>query len=212
MVLDGKLVRIVVYDCDGVLFDSKRANAAFYNRVLERFSLPHMTPAQLEFVHVSTTEEAIDYLFSNSPLGKDALEFAKTVNNDPFIALMDMEPHVIETLESLRPRYATAIATNRGRSMPQVLREHGLEHLFDFVVTTNDVKNPKPHPESLLKILNHFNVQPGEAVYIGDAEVDQQLARAAHVPFMAYKNPALHAPVNLQDHLDLLKILEGRAL
>jgi HAD superfamily hydrolase (TIGR01509 family) len=107
----------------------------------------------------------------------------------------------------LRPAYRTAIATNRGKSLPLVLQELGLADLFDLTISSYEVAKQKPHPECLLKILEHFRVEPGEAMYIGDARVDLLASRRAGVTFVAYKNPDLEAGYHLQDHLDLLKIL-----
>ena len=37
-------LRGVIFDCDGVIIDSKEANTTFYNSVLHHFGLPSMTP------------------------------------------------------------------------------------------------------------------------------------------------------------------------
>jgi HAD superfamily hydrolase (TIGR01548 family) len=54
---------------------------------------------------------------------------------------------------------------------------------FRTVVTMDDVKNIKPHPEGLLKILGRRD--PATAVYLGDNIDDALAARDAGVPFMA---------------------------
>ena len=111
-------------------------------------------------------------------------------------------------LTRLRPRHRTAIATNRGKSLPLVLSNLGLEDLFDLTVSAYDVTRPKPHPECLLRILIHFRLEPEEALYIGDSPVDQEVAAAAGVPFAAYKNPGIKARYHFQSHLDLLPVLK----
>ena len=203
-----KQPKVIIYDCDGVLFDSKGANEAFYNHILSHFGIPSLRPEQLEFVHSSTAIEALDYLFPSSSLREKAQDYRHTVDYRTFIPLMRLEPHVREVLERLRSKHRTAIATNRSHTMPSVLQKHGLDELFDVVVTSIDVCEPKPHPEIVWKILRHFNICPDEALYVGDTEVDQLLCQRAGVPFIAYKNRNLKALHHLQDHLDLLKLLE----
>ena len=39
----------VIFDCDGVLLDSRESNSIFYNRVLAVFGLPPMTPEQEKY-------------------------------------------------------------------------------------------------------------------------------------------------------------------
>ncbi len=58
----------------------------------------------------------------------------------------------------------------------------GTRH-FRTVVTMDDVKRKKPHPDGLLKILGRR--EPDEALYVGDNVDDALAARDARVPFMA---------------------------
>ena len=200
-------IRAVIYDCDGVLIDSRRANQAFYNHILKHFGRPEITPAQMTQAQFLTSRETIDLLFAGTPWLAEAQAYHETVDNAPFLPLLSLEPHIKETLAELRPSYRTAIATNRGRSLPLVLERLGLTEFFDLTVSSLDITHPKPHPECLLAVIKHFGIQPQEALYIGDAEVDRQVAARAGVPFIAYKNPALEAIHHLQDHLGLLQIL-----
>ncbi len=202
------MFQVIIYDCDGVLIDSRESNQAFYNHILARFGLPPLTEAQLEVVHASTARGAIDYLFAGHPGLAAAQAYQRTINNDPFLRLIRPEPHIREVLIRLRPRFATAIATNRGKSLPLVLKNLGLADLFDLAVSAYDVTRPKPDPECLSKILTHFRAAPAAALYIGDSQVDREVAAAAGVSFAAYKNAALTARYHLEDHRDLLPVLE----
>jgi len=202
------LFQVIIYDCDGVLIDSRDSNRAFYNHILERFGLPALTEAQLEVVHVSSAQGAIDFLFQGHPRREEAQAYQKTINNDPFLPLIRLEPHIREVLLRLRSRHRTAIATNRGKSLPLVLKSLGLEDLFDLTISASDVSRPKPHPECLFRILGHFRLEPEAALYIGDSFLDQEVAATAGVPFAAYKNPGLPARYHLPDHLDLLPLLK----
>ncbi len=202
------MLQVIIYDCDGVLIDSREANRAFYNHILARFGLGHLTEAQLEVVHVSTAQGAIDFLFQGHPRREAAQAYQKNINNDPFLPLIRPEPHIREVLMRLRPRYRTAIATNRGKSLPLVLRNLDLDGLFDLTVSAYDVTRPKPDPECLEKILAHFRLESEAALYVGDSALDQEVAAAAGVPFAAYKNPGLTARYHLKSHLDLLPVLK----
>ena len=211
--LNGKLKTengkpsLIIYDCDGVLIDSRRSNEAFYNHILAHFGLAPLTPEQLDLVHASTAQQAVDFLFKGTPWLAAAQDFQRQIDNGPFLALIRPEPHIREVLARLRPAYHTAIATNRGKSLPLVLTTLGLDKLFDLTVSCYDVTHPKPHPECLLKILQHFRVRPDEALYVGDSEVDRLVAEAAGVPLAAYKNSGLRARYHLREHLELLAIL-----
>jgi HAD superfamily hydrolase (TIGR01509 family) len=198
---------VIIYDCDGVLIDSRRANQAYYNYILAHFGRRPLTEEQLDLVHSATAESAVHFLFQGTPWLAQAQDFQRRLDNAPFLSLIRLEPHVREVLERLRPAYRTAIATNRGKSLAQVLNTLGLDGLFDLTVSCYEVRRPKPHPECLQKILRHFRLRPDQALYIGDSEVDRQVAREAGVPLAAYKNPSLRTPYHLRDHQELLGLL-----
>ena len=61
---------------------------------------------------------------------------------------------------------------------------------FRTVITMDDVKRKKPHPDGLLKILGQRD--PRTALYVGDNIDDALAARDARVPFMAILPPSAH--------------------
>lgn len=201
--------KVIIFDCDGVLFDSKDANIAFYNHILSQFDLPPMTEEEVEYVHVSTAEGALRYLLTgrDPQLMEKVLNHRPRIDYTPFIHLMHMEPNLKELLTALPRHIKRAISTNRSYTIGDVLRIHGLEGEFDLVVSALDVKNPKPDPESVLKILNHFAVVPTEVLFVGDSTMDQQAAQGAGVPFIAYKNRSLQADYYIDDLLAVKEIL-----
>jgi phosphoglycolate phosphatase len=190
----------VVFDCDGVMFDSRQANINFYNHVLQHFCLPPMTDEKVSFVHMHTAEESIREIFAGTPFVDQAQAYRWKIDYTPFIRDMVMEHGLKQLLDLLKPSFGLAVATNRSNTIGTVLSSNGLESYFDIVVSSQDVKNPKPHPEPLLKILQFFAIGPREAFYVGDSMVDYETARAAAVPFIAYKNRVLDAAHHV-DHL-----------
>lgn len=200
-------IKVVAFDCDGVLFDSADANTAYYNQILRRFGKPDMTPGQVSYAHMHTADEVMTYLFADRSLRDRANTFRGEMGYLPFIEHMRIEPHLKELLMLLRPKFKTAIATNRTNTMPYVLRAHGLEGMFDHVVTAQDVNRPKPDPEMLTNILAFFKVEPRETIYVGDSELDEQAAKAAGIPLVAYGNPALAAAYHIGSFKELAAML-----
>jgi len=191
------LLKLIAFDCDGVLFDSRAANIAFYNAILQQFGLPPLTPIAVEYVHSHTVFASLEYLFRDYPDLDAVRQFARTLDYHPFIPMMVEEPYLREFLEFLRPNFASALATNRSTTTRAVLKYHRLEEHFDLVISALDVSRPKPDPESFWRILNHFGLEPQEAIYIGDSRVDEEFARNAGVPLVAYRNPELQANYHL---------------
>jgi HAD superfamily hydrolase (TIGR01509 family) len=204
-----KNIKVVIFDCDGVIFDSQLANAAFYNAVLEHFGKPKLRDTQLRYVHMHTAEESINLLFRKDQRLADAQRYRLSMDYAPFSKYIVLEPNLFEILKYLRPRFKTALCTNRSASTDTVLGHHKLTRYFDMVVSALDVQNPKPHPEPILRILNNFGIGSHEAIYVGDSEVDQKAANGAGVIFVSYKNRDLNATHYIDSLTELKEILEA---
>jgi HAD superfamily hydrolase (TIGR01549 family) len=197
--------KIVAFDCDGVLFDTEQANRVYYSTILRHFGRPGVTDKQFAFVHMHTIFESLAYLFPDEKSLTAAHDFRKTMDYQNFMSYFIMEPHLVSLLEKLRPQFKTAIATNRSDTMNRLLAEFDLDGFFDLVVTASDVERPKPHPDVLLKISDHFEAPPQEVIYVGDSRLDELAAKAAGMPLIAYRNPTLSALY----HVNHLNEVEG---
>ena len=200
--------KVVAFDCDGVMFDSREANRAYYDHLLERFHLPAMTPDQLALAHMHTVDEVLLHLIPDASKRETVNAYRRQIGYQPFLKFMRMEPDLVPLLERLRPRYRTAVATNRTDTMARVLDENRIGHLFDLVVCALDVRFPKPHPDALNRVVDHFSVTPAQVIYVGDSHVDESAASSAGVPFVAFRNPALTADHHI-DHLSEVAGLVG---
>ena len=200
-------IKVVAFDCDGVMFDTTKANMAYYNEILQHFGRPTLTPDQFAYCHSHTADQSISYLFNDDKRFKEAQQYRKSMSYIPFLKYMVVEPHLKLLLEKLRPRYKTAIATNRSNTMDRVLSEHGLEGYFDLVVSSSDVDRPKPYPDPLIKILEYFEIEASNALYVGDSELDEIAAKAAGVPFVAYQNRSLLANFHIKSLKEIAQIL-----
>jgi len=194
-------ISAVIFDCDGVMFDSRQANINFYNHLLARFNLPPINEEQVPFVHMHTADESVRYLFHGTLHTEEAQSYRLDMDYTSFIKDMIEEPGLKELLRKLQPRFGLAVATNRSNTINDVLERHGLKAFFDIVISSLDVHKPKPHPEAIFKILNFFQLSPKQCIYVGDSLVDYETALAAGVPFISYKNEELEADY----HADLLE-------
>lgn len=195
--MSAPVYRAVIFDCDGVMFDTAEANQAYYNAVLAHFAKPLLTPSQFTYVHSHTVDDSIAHLFETPTATAAAQTYRKAMSYLPFITHMQMEPDLIPLLSRLRTACRTAIATNRTDTMARVLAQFELTALFDMVVCAHDVPRPKPAPDSLMHILAAFDLRPDQSLFIGDSSVDEGAAAAAGVPFAAYRNPSLQADYHI---------------
>jgi HAD superfamily hydrolase (TIGR01509 family) len=203
-----KDIKVVAFDCDGVLFDTEEANWAYYNHLLKHFGRPTMTPEQFAYAHQHTLNESIAYLFKDKDAIAAVYDYRQTMDYSAYLKLLKVEPDLVPLLTKIRAKLKTAIATNRSDTMNRLLAEFALTEYFDLVVTSFDIRRPKPYPDALLKILDHFDIEAHQALYVGDSQVDVEAARAAEIPFVAFRNETLPTEYHIGSLKELEEILE----
>lgn len=201
------LPEVVVFDCDGVLFESREANIRFYNHVLERFGRPPVRADQVGYIHMHSAKESLEYLLGSSRDLEAAWAYCQSLDFRIFNRYMRKEPGLDDLLRYLKPRCRVALATNRTVSTRDLLASFELDGAFDLIVTAADVARPKPHPESMEKILKAFRTLPHHVLFVGDSPVDARLAQDTGVVFAAYKNPSLPAHLHVSSFGDLQAFL-----
>lgn len=202
---------MVIYDCDGVIFDSQEAVLAYYDYVCETFNISKIDRTDANAVSMAmmkTNEEILNLLTKDQTLVAEMLEFAKNMNFKKFLDHMILEPDMVNTLEALTEKgIVNTIFTNRGHSLHYLLEHFELACYFSYRVTSFDVEKPKPSAEGLYKILSHFNLSKEDVLYIGDSNNDYFAAVEANVDFIAYKNKLGDSPI-IHNHMEILNYLK----
>ena len=86
----------------------------------------------------------------------------------------DAYPEVAETIAALQQRWTTAILSNADDDylLPQLAR---IGLTFPVVLSSEMIGAYKPHPLPFLRVLKALEVEPQEAVYVGDNPFDDVL-------------------------------------
>jgi len=202
------MLKLVVFDCDGVMFSSRESNRLYYNHLLQAFSCPPMDEDELNYVHIHNVHNSVAHIFRNhGRIAPEAIDaYRRRLDYTPYLRSMAMEPDLITFLELIKPRYRTAISTNRTDTMEIILDTFALRPWFDLVVTALTAPRPKPAPDGLEMILAHFQVRPEEAIYIGDSEIDREHCAGVGVDLIAFRNRVLDARYHVDDFMSIVSL------
>lgn len=200
-------MRGIIFDCDGVMFDTRDCNMQYYNLILNNMGLPPMTPSQEDYVHVATVGQSLEHIIPRNrwheiPAARKTVDYVSEI-----MPLMRPEPGLFELLQTLRSlNIRMAVYTNRTNSMELVLEKWNIAHNFFPVITAQKVKG-KPHPEGGFRILEAWGAKADEVAFIGDSTADQGAAAGSGIPFWAFKNPTLHAQRHIPDFWSVRRVL-----
>jgi len=205
-----KDVKMVIYDCDGVIFESKKANLEYYNYILKKFNIPPVSesnPEHMKVLHTYSNDEVFKYFIQNKALQQKIIKYSKTVDYSKFYNYMEIEKNFFKCCNVLKEnKIKIAVATNRSISFAGILKFFGLSKVIDDYVTTLDVKHPKPHPDMLNLLVERNNLKPFHTIFIGDSMVDFQASKSAKIKFIGYKI-SIENCTRIDDHIQLLEIL-----
>lgn len=183
------MIKAVVFDIDGVLIDSFDANLKFFQDLLAKAGYnPPTKEKYLPIFHLSMFDVVKDLTKLSSDkeisrIWKIGISPEFKYPNHLLKAQKDLE----KTIRKLKQEYLLGIATSRvkeGIGRVPILSQ--LQKHFQATVSYEDTVNHKPHPEPLLLACTKLNVNPSEAVYIGDVENDLIAGKAAGMKVIVF--------------------------
>lgn len=177
--------KLIIFDCDGVLFETAEANLAYFNKCLEIAGYEKVPEEMIHKVQYMSVKQLIDIFITDKIKAERMFELSQSVPYDQFIPEIRANFNFDEILLPLREKYYLAVATNRGRSIDTLFAYFNLYRYFHFKISTINAR-PKPDPDMIIKCLNYFNINNEEAVFIGDSESDSECAENAAVDFFWY--------------------------
>lgn len=178
--------KVIIFDFDGTLCDTRSNIIIAFRATMERLDLDMRDEETCGATIGLTLRDGFKSMY---PMLDDAaidhcVDTYRQIFAERRKELMpSLFPGVKETLEELHKRgHRMTIATSRlTDSLMLFMRHHGIDHYFEYAVGSDSVTNHKPHPESALKTLAALNVEPSEAIMVGDMPVDVAMAHNAGI-------------------------------
>lgn len=174
------MIHNFLFDFDGTLADTIPVITATLERVRERIGIPY----DMDYARSTIGEPLVKMgvLLCGEDKAAEFVDIYTEINKEYF-DLIRFYPGMEELLKYLTENGAScAIVTSRRRdSLFAILRCLNAEDYFDIVVPKEAVSFSKPHPAAVEYALTALNAVPGDAVMIGDTNLDIQCGKGAGV-------------------------------
>jgi beta-phosphoglucomutase len=170
------------FDLDGTLVDTHQANFEAYARALAdsgviitfddfKPMIGHQAKKFLPILAPGLTEE--EY----KEIAERKAEYYKELAH-----LTRLNVNLVKFIEGMKTDHTIALVTTaRRRNAAVVLAHHGLDKVFDCIVTADDVEQSKPRPDGYLKSLQITGLNADEVIAFEDSQVGSDAAQGAGI-------------------------------
>jgi HAD superfamily hydrolase (TIGR01509 family) len=194
------MTKLIIFDLDGVLVEAKQIHFDTLNEALREIEIVTGKEYVIsEAEHLSIydglkTTQKLELLTKNKGLHPEFYEsiwFRKQHLTIEAISQLQPDLQKIELFKELRDRgYKLACASNSiRRSVLVMLAKIGIIEYMDLIISNEDVKNAKPHPEMYWKAMSMMSMLPEETLIVEDSPHGLLAASRSRANVLRVDNP-----------------------
>lgn len=185
----SETIRAIILDSDGTTIDTRQLIFEGYKRVLTNHNLHHLATDQYIRQRLGKpTAETFEQILAGHHTGLDNITLAQELDSvqDELLHYIKPYAHTRELLERWKGKgvklclftsgYGYMIDRNFSAAGIPDVRE-----LFDVIITADDGIAHKPEPDAIYELLRRVDVQPHNAVIVGDHPYDILAGKRANV-------------------------------
>ncbi len=175
---------VILFDLDGTLIDSTEAIVSSFRDSFEDFGLDLFDEEKI----VSLIGHPLDVMYRElgvrEELVWDMVDCYKSHYRKRSKEMTKLLPRAKEAIKLASSFARVGIVTTKTARYSRELLEHfGVMEHFEVLIGREDVENPKPHPEPILKALEFMKVESStnDIYMVGDTILDMESAIRANV-------------------------------
>ncbi len=190
MKVDGREIKMVIFDMDGLMFDTERLASTTWKEAGEKFGYDIDYDVFRKTVGLNKPESGEvyrKYYGKEFPYEDMRLEKIKLAESHILSNGVPLKEGIFELLKYLKGRglkIALATLTKRSRT-EMLLGLSDTKKYFDLITCGDEIQNGKPDPEIFLTSTRKMNLKPENCIVLEDSEYGIIAAsRAGMLPFM----------------------------
>ena len=163
----------LIFDCDGTVVDTMPIHYAAWCSTTAKhglefpedrfYALGGVSP--FEVLRMLSEEQGVE-------IDAEAVTFQKEAKDMELIADAEEIPEVMQIVREQHGKLPMAIASGGTHETVEGILQHcSIRHYFDAIVTSQDVENPKPAPDTFLEAARRIKVAPEKCRAYEDADM-----------------------------------------
>ena len=211
--MEGK-IKLIIFDLDGVLVEAKNIHYEALNEALgDKYTISWNE-------HLSTydglkTVQKLDMLTEQKGLPqnthRDVWERKQKITLEK-LGNLKINSYLVSVFSKLSENYKIAVCSNSIRkTVLTVLSKLGLMEYMDLVISNEDVKNSKPHPEMYWKAISMMSCLPEETLIVEDSPYGLLAASRSKSHILRVKNPSEVTIENIENKINQIEMGEQQS-
>lgn len=187
-----KNFKAVFFDWDNTLVSTWPAILNAANTVLKHFGKSEIDLEEVKIRARLSTRESFPQQFGEHWQEALSLYYKAIDANRENIKLLEGATSLVSTLKQSN-KIVAIISNKKNDLLRSEIKRFNIAS--DLILGSGDTEFDKPHPEMGIIALNHFQLNPHDAVYIGDSVTDWIFAKNLNMPAIAIGNDAYEGPL-----------------
>ena len=202
--MQGREVKAILFDMDGVLVDSLDTWCRTFNDTLKHFGLKTIPRNKFIKDFGAPIEHDVKKYFKGKTIRE--VEHVYNLKFKERISYVKLFPESVSALKKLKKHpIKIGLITNSTRFIATtILSNFRLKKYFKVVVTMDDVKRRKPAPDMILKACKLLRINPKNTILVGDTMNDIIAGKRAGCVTVGYKVKGDYRINNLNQILSML--------
>ena len=170
-------MKLAMFDMDGTLFNTNNINYHAYKEALEKYNV------SMDYEYFCKYCNGRSYKVFIPPLVDNDVEKIEDIHNikksaySKYLDKVIVNEHLFNIIEKIKDEYKIALVTTASKKNTYEILEYTKKlDLFDLILTSDDIKNPKPDPEGFLLAMNKFGAEPKDCMIFEDSDVGIEAA------------------------------------
>jgi HAD superfamily hydrolase (TIGR01509 family) len=207
------MVKLIIFDLDGVLVEAKSIHFESLNKALGQYAITW--DEHLSIYDGLKTDQKLDILHERKGLPKE--RFKEIWDNKQIYTLQSLRDlkynhELVMTMNMLvNEGYKLVVCSNSIRkTVLTVLSKFDIIEYFDLIISNEDVSNSKPHPEMYWKAMSMMGVLPEETLILEDSPYGLLAASRSKSHILRVTHPKEVTYLNIMDRLN--EVMSGAKL
>lgn len=176
-------MKTVIFDFDGTIANTLPIVFYAFENVFRQYEQRELSKQEIISMFGPTEAGSIRKYFKHADVIDEAIDQFHHDYEHKHQELVQKNAEIDELLRAVKAlNLQLAMFTGKGRRGLDIsMAKLEMDVQFDVIVTGDDVRQHKPHPEGLLHILDVLDTKPEDAIYLGDSDSDIQAGNQAGI-------------------------------